>query len=74
MADDAGPLAFFSYSRDDVEFARKLAKDLREGGAAVWRQDRAFQGRFVSAVAAGIAQQCGMRDGGGKDGAPDRRR
>jgi hypothetical protein len=28
--------AFFSYSRHDKEFAQKLAKDLRAGGAAVW--------------------------------------
>ncbi|HEY6345851.1 MAG TPA: toll/interleukin-1 receptor domain-containing protein [Bryobacteraceae bacterium] len=29
-------LAFFSYSREDSEFALKLAKDLRQQGAAVW--------------------------------------
>src|SRR6266852_3699466 len=29
-------LAFFSYSRQDSEFALKLAKDLRAAGAAVW--------------------------------------
>jgi len=28
--------AFFSYSRLDAEFALRLAKDLRNGGAAVW--------------------------------------
>jgi hypothetical protein len=28
--------AFFSYSRQDSEFALQLAKDLRAGGAAVW--------------------------------------
>jgi hypothetical protein len=30
------PLAFFSYSRQDSEFVLKLAKDLRNAGAAVW--------------------------------------
>lgn len=30
------PRAFFSYSRHDSEFVLKLAKDLREAGAAVW--------------------------------------
>jgi TPR repeat protein len=30
------PTAFFSYSRDDSEFALRLAQDLREGGASVW--------------------------------------
>jgi TIR domain len=29
-------LAFFSYSRNDSEFALKLAKDLRQHGAPVW--------------------------------------
>lgn len=31
-----GSRAFFSYSRLDAEFALRLAKDLRNGGAAVW--------------------------------------
>src|ERR1700683_5123953 len=35
MANEA-MLAFFSYSRHDSEFALKLAKDLRQHGAAVW--------------------------------------
>ena len=30
------PTAFFSYSREDSEFALRLAQDLREGGASVW--------------------------------------
>jgi hypothetical protein len=30
------PLAFFSYSRQDSEFVLRLAKDLREAGAAIW--------------------------------------
>jgi hypothetical protein len=30
------PLAFFSYSREDSEFALRLAKDLRTAGATVW--------------------------------------
>ena len=29
-------LAFFSYAHQDAEFALRLAKDLRAGGAAVW--------------------------------------
>jgi HEAT repeat protein len=29
-------LAFFSYAHEDAEFAQRLAKDLRAGGAAVW--------------------------------------
>ena len=29
-------LAFFSYAHEDAEFALRLAKDLRAGGAAVW--------------------------------------
>ena len=29
-------LAFLSYARKDAEFALRLAKDLRAGGAAVW--------------------------------------
>src|SRR5712692_10434021 len=29
-------LAFFSYSREDTEFAQRLAKDLRASGAAIW--------------------------------------
>ena len=35
MAADA-PAAFFSYSRDDSEFALRLAEDLKAAGAAVW--------------------------------------
>ncbi len=35
MAADA-PAAFFSYSRDDLEFALRLAKDLKKAGANVW--------------------------------------
>jgi TPR repeat protein len=30
------PTAFFSYSRDDLEFALRLAKDLKKAGANVW--------------------------------------
>ena len=30
------PTAFFSYSRDDLEFALRLAKDLKKAGASVW--------------------------------------
>ncbi len=30
------PTYFFSYARDDAEFALKLAKDLREAGARLW--------------------------------------
>ncbi len=30
------PAAFFSYSREDSEFALRLAEDLRTAGAAVW--------------------------------------
>lgn len=30
------PIAFFSYSREDSEFALRLANDLRAGGSAVW--------------------------------------
>jgi hypothetical protein len=29
-------LAFFSYAHEDAEFALRLAKDLRAGGAAIW--------------------------------------
>jgi hypothetical protein len=29
-------LAFFSYAHEDAEFALRLAKDMRAGGAAVW--------------------------------------
>ena len=35
MAADA-PIAFFSYSREDLEFALRLATDLKEAGASVW--------------------------------------
>ena len=35
MAADA-PAAFFSYSRDDSDFALRLAEDLKAAGAAVW--------------------------------------
>ncbi len=35
MPSDA-PTAFFSYSRDDLEFALRLAKDLKKAGASVW--------------------------------------
>jgi hypothetical protein len=35
MASDA-PQTFFSYSREDSEFALRLAKDLRASGASVW--------------------------------------
>lgn len=35
MPTDA-PTAFFSYSRDDLEFALRLAKDLKKVGASVW--------------------------------------
>ena len=30
------PTAFFSYSREDLEFALRLAKDLKKAGANVW--------------------------------------
>jgi hypothetical protein len=30
------PVAFFSYSREDSEFALRLAADLRAAGANVW--------------------------------------
>ena len=30
------PTAFFSYSRDDSEFALRLAEDLKAAGAGVW--------------------------------------
>jgi hypothetical protein len=30
------PLAFFSYSREDSEFALRLAEDLKAAGANVW--------------------------------------
>ncbi len=30
------PPAFFSYSRQDSDFALRLAKDLKASGAAVW--------------------------------------
>jgi hypothetical protein len=30
------PTAFFSYSREDLEFALRLAKDLKKAGASVW--------------------------------------
>jgi hypothetical protein len=30
------PTAFFSYSRDDLEFVLRLAKDLKKAGANVW--------------------------------------
>jgi TIR domain len=32
----AGPTAFFSYSRQDFDFALRLAKDLKDAGANVW--------------------------------------
>ncbi len=35
MPPDA-PTAFFSYSREDLEFALRLAKDLKNVGASVW--------------------------------------
>jgi TIR domain-containing protein len=35
MTADA-PAAFFSYSREDLEFALRLAKDLKKAGANVW--------------------------------------
>ena len=35
MPSDA-PTAFFSYSREDLEFALRLAKDLKKAGASVW--------------------------------------
>ncbi len=35
MAADT-PAAFFSYSREDLEFALRLAKDLKKAGANVW--------------------------------------
>jgi hypothetical protein len=35
VAADA-PTAFFSYSREDLEFALRLAKDLKKAGANVW--------------------------------------
>ncbi len=35
MLSDA-PTAFFSYSREDSEFALRIAKDLRAAGAAIW--------------------------------------
>src|SRR5208283_6193024 len=35
VATDA-PLAFFSYSRDDSEFALRLAEDLKAAGSNVW--------------------------------------
>ena len=30
------PTAFFSYSRNDSDFALRLAKDLKSAGANVW--------------------------------------
>ncbi len=30
------PIAFFSYSREDSEFALRVAKDLKKNGAAIW--------------------------------------
>jgi len=35
VAADA-PAAFFSYSREDSEFALRLAEDLKAAGAVVW--------------------------------------
>ena len=35
MSADA-PAAFFSYCRDDSDFALRLAEDLKATGAAVW--------------------------------------
>ena len=35
MAADA-PAAFFSYCREDSDFALRLAEDLKAAGAAVW--------------------------------------
>jgi len=32
----AAPAAFFSYCRDDSDFALRLAEDLKAAGAAVW--------------------------------------
>jgi hypothetical protein len=32
------PTAFFSYSREDSEFALRLAGDLKAAGAAVWER------------------------------------
>ena len=34
------PFAFLSYCRDDLEFARQLADDLRRAGASVWMDKR----------------------------------
>jgi hypothetical protein len=34
------PTAFFSYSRDDREFAFRLAEDLKATGARVWLDQR----------------------------------
>lgn len=36
MGQDAVPIAFFSYCREDSEFALKLAADLKVAGAHVW--------------------------------------
>jgi TIR domain len=53
-------LAFLSYARADAEFVLRLAKDLREGGAAVWidqlditpgqRWDRAVEDALAKCV------------------------
>lgn len=32
----AAPVAFFSYCREDSDFALRLAGDLKEAGASVW--------------------------------------
>ena len=51
-------LAFFSYAHEDVEFALRLAKDLRAAGAAVWidRLDIKVGQRWDSAVEEALAK------------------
>jgi len=36
MVAEGAPAAFFSYCRDDSEFALRLAEDLKAAGANVW--------------------------------------
>jgi len=43
MASDA-PAAFFSYCRDDSEFALRLAEDLKAAGAPVWMDQLDIEG------------------------------